>query len=283
MKDRLILVFSLLLTWGLSIQSQIIEPKEDAIIQIRYNKTVTEDTLKGKQHDSPMILRVGKTASMFYPEKRMFTDSVESRPDYGGELLTLEDTKKYGVKAAIRVFGRESEYLFRNVHDNETMVCQQIATYHVGYSEKTELPQWTVHTDSLTNILGYDCIYATCDFRGRIWEAWFTPEIPINEGPWKLAGLPGLVLKAQDIKRQYIFEAESIRTEGLLPVGIYIYIYARRPIEMYKDRQGYLRAVYELWLKKKFMNEVALHLGFVSSNSDYVPKYDLEETDFPHQ
>lgn len=31
---------------------------------------------------------------------------------------------------------------------------------------------------------------ATCDFAGRKWIAWFTTEIPIQDGPYKFYGLP---------------------------------------------------------------------------------------------
>lgn len=226
-----------------------------------------------------MILRVGKTASMFYPEKRMFVDSVKSRPDYAGDLISAEDMNKYGGKAVINVKGWECEYLFRNVRDGETLVCQCLYPLHIGYTEKTELPQWTVHTDSLTSIMGYGCVYATCEFRGRNWEAWFTPEIPISEGPWKLAGLPGLVLKAQDSRRQYVYEAESIRTKGLLPVGIYIY--ERKPLEMVKDHQAYLKAILDH--KRNFMKEINAIRGISVAVPERNQNYDFQETDYPHK
>ena len=30
---------------------------------------------------------------------------------------------------------------------------------------------------------------------GRKWTAWFSPEIPIQDGPYKFRGLPGLIVK----------------------------------------------------------------------------------------
>ncbi len=55
-----------------------------------------------------------------------------------------------------------------------------------------------------------DAVVAECDFRGRHWTAWFTDEIALSEGPWKLGGLPGLILKATDSEGHYRFTANGI-------------------------------------------------------------------------
>ncbi|HIR32843.1 MAG TPA: GLPGLI family protein, partial [Candidatus Coprenecus merdigallinarum] len=62
---------------------------------------------------------------------------------------------------------------------------------------------------------GYNCQRATGTFRGREWQVWFTYDIPYNYGPWKLGGLPGLILKAEDSSGTFVWEAVSlIRPEG---------------------------------------------------------------------
>lgn len=55
---------------------------------------------------------------------------------------------------------------------------------------------WVISNDTMT-ILGKKCFSAKCNFRGRKYIAYFCPEIPINDGPWKLNGLPGLILYAK--------------------------------------------------------------------------------------
>ena len=63
--------------------------------------------------------------------------------------------------------------------------------------EKKPVMNWKITKES-QKILGYACYKATTKFRGRDYIAWFTPDIPYNFGPWKLGGLPGLILKVEN-------------------------------------------------------------------------------------
>lgn len=51
---------------------------------------------------------------------------------------------------------------------------------------------------------------ATTYWGGRNWIAWFTPEIPLQEGPYKFHGLPGLIVEIYDAKNNYKFELVKI-------------------------------------------------------------------------
>ena len=94
-------------------------------------------------------------------------------------------------------------------------------------------------------VASYDCQKAECDFRGRRWEAWFTPEIPVSEGPWKLKGLPGLILYARDTTGQYSFEAVSV-TDSHEP--FYDYVYEHEDRTTYRRFKRYERSCFR-WPK----------------------------------
>ena len=64
---------------------------------------------------------------------------------------------------------------------------------------------------SVKTISGFKAQRAEGLFRGRKYIAWFTNEIPIKYGPWKLNGLPGLILNVSDDKNEVMFYAKSIK------------------------------------------------------------------------
>ena len=61
-------------------------------------------------------------------------------------------------------------------------------------------------------IAGYECQQAFTSFGGRTWEAWFTRNIPLSEGPYKFYGLPGLIVKVRDTHDNYVFELLSFES-----------------------------------------------------------------------
>ena len=78
-------------------------------------------------------------------------------------------------------------------------VIGEVQNYN--YVEKINF-NWTL-SNEFQKIENYNTQKATTDFGGRIWNAWFTTEIPINDGPYKFFGLPGLIVKIEDSEKEY--------------------------------------------------------------------------------
>ena len=71
------------------------------------------------------------------------------------------------------------------------------------YVLKEDVPEikWQIK-DEFRLFNDIKCQKAIGYFRGRTYTAWFASEIPVPYGPWKLHGLPGLILEAQDDKSE---------------------------------------------------------------------------------
>lgn len=80
--------------------------------------------------------------------------------------------------------------------------------YYNEYIIKEEIPypvydsipafNWELIPSKTDTIKGYVCNQAKLKFRGTNLTAYYTVDIPIQFGPWKFDGLPGLILKISD-------------------------------------------------------------------------------------
>lgn len=75
------------------------------------------------------------------------------------------------------------------------------------YTVDGEQPQidWQIAEDTMT-ISGYPCQKAVGDYAGRTWVCWYTESVPLLLGPWKLGGLPGLIVAAHDADSVHQFQ-----------------------------------------------------------------------------
>lgn len=81
------------------------------------------------------------------------------------------------------------------------------------YEEKLPDLEWQLEQED-TTVIGYSCQKASVVFCGRTWTAWYATSLPFDDGPWKLRGLPGLILKAEDTEGLFCFEACAIETSN---------------------------------------------------------------------
>lgn len=93
---------------------------------------------------------------------------------------------------------------------------RELDSENLYYTENLPLFDWQIGTETAT-VCGYECIQATCRWRGRNFSAWFTPDIPVEYGPWKFGGLPGLIMKVSDDDGIYTFEAVAVEN-GNFPI-----------------------------------------------------------------
>ncbi|WP_446786628.1 GLPGLI family protein [Macellibacteroides fermentans] len=169
-----------------------------------YEFTYLPDTLKlNSPMKNQLILELGNKISRFYSAD-YFIKRVVS-----GKVMNADS----GVRLSPG-HGLNGTEIYKNYKEKkETITTRVSGTAEIfTYEEDIPLLKWQITRETAT-ILSYSCTKAITTFRGRTFEAWFTMEIPISNGPWKLGGLPGLILKTSD--RDGFFKFTCIGIEAL--------------------------------------------------------------------
>ncbi|GAA3964040.1 hypothetical protein GCM10022407_08390 [Hymenobacter antarcticus] len=98
--------------------------------------------------------------------------------------------------------------IFKEPSKDLVLYHDVIGTEDHQYQENAPLFHWKI-TPVRKAVAGYECQQAFTGFGGRTFEAWFTRDIPVSEGPYKFYGLPGLIVKVRDTHSNYLFELLS--------------------------------------------------------------------------
>ncbi|MDE5796890.1 MAG: GLPGLI family protein [Muribaculaceae bacterium] len=150
------------------------------------------------------------------------------------DSLLMRSSQEEIVAAALdgKLSTGEFMTIYKNYPAGKLTHTEKICQDWLRYEEEIPVFDWEP-TDSVINVLGYECQSAKCNFRGREWTVFYAEDIPVMDGPWKLQGLPGLIMKASDQKGHYTFECIGIKSEANRPVTIYKVPYNNT------DRKGY--------------------------------------------
>jgi len=143
----------------------------------------------------------------------------------------------------------------------QTIVREFIFPHEYEGYEPTPEIAWTLLDDTMT-VCGYLCHLAKGTFRGVEWRACYTEDIPSSAGPWRLRGLPGLIVKAES--EAHTFCLAELRQEAL-------------PITAPEQRPDVLRMKYAKL--QKFKSEIYGNSHFVKKPTYYVPNLMKSVTD----
>jgi GLPGLI family protein len=191
--------------------AQVVEDK--AYMVCKYATTTVRDTLNRQKIanrlnivDEVVVLEIGKVSSYFYSinHQNYEKNTADFRKNHLGEKISPGDAMN-----AIMTMGTPLK-IHKNYNTNKTTTIDKIARDYYTFEVETPTFNWAIHADTM-KILNQICQKATCQFKGRSYEAWFAQEINVSEGPWKFNGLPGLILKIKDSRNDYVFEAIEIK------------------------------------------------------------------------
>lgn len=206
------------------------------------------DPFLDKTEIADEILEIGRKASRYGDYNAYMLDSI-IKADYP-DGITWDEWHKLSKK-----FGDSSTT--ETLKDFEGSKLKHYETIYLeNYTYDEELPtfDWQF-TDETDEVCGHKCKKATAEFRGRTWNAWYAEDIPVDNGPLKFGGLPGLILKLEDSDKEHIFEAMQIRKSDK------DFGHRVRSLQLTTDRNKF----------NKMLHDYKMDMGSVLNNSPLAP------------
>jgi hypothetical protein len=195
-----------------------------------------------------MLLDMGDRLTKFYSHYTQMRDSIASEGFKNKLSLADIQDKRRGIP-----WGTESVY-YQWYSKKKTQVSTVFLHNGYTYEEPMTMPEWILHEDTMT-VLGYVCKRATTHYRGRDWEVYYTSDIPLSRGPWKLWGLPGLIVHATDADGYFLFEMTNFERIPESVVRPILYIHRKEG-----SKGDYKGAEYKKVSKKTYIQyEKAYH------------------------
>jgi GLPGLI family protein len=140
----------------------------------------------------------------YYNKKSIFFIDADQKGS-----TEFENDEFGDMKVKITLVNELGDVYFIDRNDKKIIAQRVIFDEPTNVEEGIPVFAWSI-TGQRKNIAEYDCHEATTSFRGRSFSAWFTPEVPLDVGPWKFSGLPGAILQVNDEEGRYNWYCKSI-------------------------------------------------------------------------
>lgn len=161
-----------------------------------YQVTTTPDSTNTDSRKSELAyLDTNGKQSYFYAENTLKRDSIMER---------MRATKSFDRSQMENLRSNLQFSIEKDLGKQSLLYKSRIGRDQYSYNETPAFP-WKILPETV-KIGEYNTQKAEVVYGGRTWYAWFTQEIPLQDGPYKFSGLPGLIMKVQDAKGDYSFD-----------------------------------------------------------------------------
>ena len=187
-----------------------------------YDLSMISDTVNESYLYRWEYLLIGSNGeSRFLEATRHYNDSIlaawySENPQFANPETQAE------IQAAFTTIGTEVNSMTKPTYDGfytrkdfsqQEVDVALMFTVTREYMNQPFIQNWNIQAnyDTINNLR---CQQATVTYGGRDYTAWFASEIPIPDGPYVFAGLPGLIVKISDQRGWYTFTLREINTSG---------------------------------------------------------------------
>jgi len=167
--------------------------------QIKYDKVITYKTqLSWEQPpEFSTTLYVGPKESCF----------IMSQPTEAVKKVNIDEGKMYYNAGT-----KYPKFVIKKFNNDTILFLGQVFKKYCLVRDRVPAIKWKILSDT-KQIGNYKCQKAIGRFRGRKYTVWFSSDVPLTLGPWKLGGLPGLIFEASDSTANVSFNLVSIKNK----------------------------------------------------------------------
>lgn len=202
-------------------------------------KSIPDSNNKEDVKKEMMLLDIDKNGSSYYSRDKFVADSTS--------MAEIQKQVKGGSGNNISVSRRESAgttsyKVTKSYPDFKTYLFTRVSMDQYKVKEDKK-PEWKILPDK-QKIGEYNAQKATVNYGGREWIAWFSTDIPFQDGPYKFYGLPGLIVKLEDTTGSHVMtlignkkiESPAVPAEAEMPGNIRMIGIGGKEIEVTKEQ-----------------------------------------------
>ena len=158
---------------------------------------------KEDRSNETVYLEVSPEKSLFFSENRVKRDSVMQR---------MRQTRSFDRSAMENLRSTINYTVEKDILNQTVIYSDRIGRDNYLYTEQPNF-EWKILPETVT-IGEYKTQKAEGTYGGRTWYAWFSSQLPYQDGPYKFSGLPGLIVKLEDDKGEYSFDLKETKKIG---------------------------------------------------------------------
>ena len=165
-----------------------------------YQASMKLNTEKSDKSTENVYLEVSPEKSLFFSENTVKRDSVMDR---------MRQTRTFSPDAMQNYRSTVTYTIEKDLVNQTVMYSDRIGRDNYMYVEEPKM-EWKILPETVT-IGEYKTQKAETNYGGRVWNAWFTTQLPYQDGPYKFSGLPGLIIKLEDTSGDYSFDLKETK------------------------------------------------------------------------
>lgn len=210
-----ILLFTFLLSVSFTLSAQDAAPIDRLNYRVTYELAFQPGTDTSFRKSEKMVLLIGDSTSLFFSRNMYLQDSLTAK-------LKADKVSKDQLTYSVMSLSK-SDFKFnvlKRINSSKIIYQEKIGWDLLAYEEPLTISEWKITNESQQRA-GYQCQKATTTYGGRDYEAWFTFEIPLPDGPYKFNGLPGLIVELYDTQDHYHFTLVGLEkvADGIITIN----------------------------------------------------------------